>query len=1043
MEDQLVQILGNTLLSADGPRIQAELDLKRAQSNPAFPLSLANVGRHSSVSVEVRQVALSTLRLFIESNWSGENDDGPVIPIADNVKDQIRPLVLDLALNFDGDRKIKTAASFVVGKIANVDWPEQWPELLPALLNIIPTGSDSQLHGALKVLIDLVEESLSDDQFFSMAQNIVKVVYDTAINSNRKPTLRALAVSVFRGCFDLMDTVKDEHPKQVTAFAEDALNGWFPFSLEVLKLQMPERDPQDNTQPDSWSALIKLKFQVVKCLLKIRNVFPNLLLPHTPTFFQAIWQELSALESSYEYMYIDNEAQGRLEDADGLPYTLDFLVLEELDFLNQCMKASPVRKELEAQLTAHASAHQTPWLLDVSKIAASFGQIILEEQQLWDIDVSLYLAEEQSVSANYTPRTACGDILIKVGEWLDQKALEGLYAYTKSVFMESSSWRRQESALYLLNMLLRDCLDCSRTVSPELSQAFLEFVNYAINQPEEPLLRARGYLVAGILSQCNGIAAGLMDRTIDAIISEESALVQAACIKATEAFISSDVNGVVGNTQLQAKIVGAISQWISAQDMTEIEQADDLLVTVAEALRAAIRIDKRVASSPDVPALDHLFLIAKHGSNNWQVTMLICETFEDIVQTMSDPAAYQALCQKVLPTLAGAFNVADITSNNPLVVFAAELMTSLTQYGSNPLPAGFVAATLPKLTRLLMESNDGEILRPGAESVKYLLAHDHEQVFNYQDENNRSGLEVCLHIIDRLLGTSIEDNAASEVGGLAAELVEKAGHERLGPFLPQLLQAVANRLATAKAAPFIQSLILVFARLSLVGAHDVVEFLTTIEINGQTGLQVVLAKWLENSVNFAGYDEIRQNVIALSKLYSLNDARVAQTMVKGDLIITTSDRIMTRSRAKQSMAQPDLSSILTPLNIIADPDRYTIIPAPLKILKVLIEELLSASGFTSAPGGASAAAAELADEDNENDGWEDDPDAIDLNLGSTKADLMGYLEASNMRHRDDETQQYLSEFFVAAARDNIAGFGEWYNNLTDDEKAKLSAVANQ
>jgi len=51
---------------------------------------------------------------------------------------------------------------------------------------------------------------------------------------------------------------------------------------------------------------------------------------------------------------------------------------------------------------------------------------------------------------------------------------------------------------------------------------------------------------------------------------------------------------------------------------------------------------------------------------------------------------------------------------------------------------------------------------------------------------------------------------------------------------------------------------LVFARLSLVGAHDVVEFLSQIEINGQNGLQVVLSKWLENSVNFAGYDEIRQ-----------------------------------------------------------------------------------------------------------------------------------------------------------------------------------------
>jgi hypothetical protein len=112
MEDQLVQVLANTQLAAEGPRKQAELDLKHVQSNPAYPLSLANISRHTSIPVEVRQAALSTLRRFIENNWSGENDDGPVIPIADDVKDQIRPLILDLALNCEDDRKIKTAARY-------------------------------------------------------------------------------------------------------------------------------------------------------------------------------------------------------------------------------------------------------------------------------------------------------------------------------------------------------------------------------------------------------------------------------------------------------------------------------------------------------------------------------------------------------------------------------------------------------------------------------------------------------------------------------------------------------------------------------------------------------------------------------------------------------------------------------------------------------------------------------------------------------------------------------------------------------------------
>lgn len=43
-------------------------------------------------------------------------------------------------------------------------------------------------------------------------------------------------------------------------------------------------------------------------------------------------------------------------------------------------------------------------------------------------------------------------------------------------------------------------------------------------------------------------------------------------------------------------------------------------------------------------------------------------------------------------------------------------------------------------------------------------------------------------------------------------------------------------------------------------------------------------------------------MIALSKLYSLNDPRLAQTQVKGDLIVNKDDGLIkTRSRAKQSM----------------------------------------------------------------------------------------------------------------------------------------------
>ncbi|KEZ41425.1 Importin-beta domain-containing protein [Scedosporium apiospermum] len=1025
MDDELVQVLTNTQSPDQPVRHQAELALNHAKSNPAFPVSLANVAAHTSVDTSVRQAALSSLRLFIESNWNPDDQDvEPVIAISDEARAQLRRILLELTLSPEENRKVKIAASYAVGKMAIHDLPDKWPELLPNLLSIIPTGTDAQVHGALRTISDIVEDSLSEDQFFSMARDIIKALTVVALDENRTPTIRSLSVSVFRSCFDLMDIVKEEHPKEVKAFGDELLKEWGPFFLQALKARLPNEPVTASCQPQSWNGLIMLKLQVLKTLLKIRTVLPQLISAQALDYFSAVWEELLALQGPHKELYLDNNAQDRLEDIDNLPYSLDFLILEELDLIHQFLRAPPVHAQLDAQLQAHPSAQETPWLTEIMKTLVAFSRITQEEEGLWDIDCSLYLAEEASASANYTSRTAAGDVLIKLGETYSQAALDGLFGYTQTLFTGEAAgdWRSQEAALYLFNMLASDFDDMGKTIPEQTARAYLALVDYAINQAEWPLLRARGYLVGGTLTRSFATPDTLIERILQCINSEEAEVVRVACIKAVEHLVRAKRV----TPEHQIPIIQAISQYMQNKDPEDMEDADELLVTIAESLRLVINVDHRVALATNVQPVDILFTLARHGASNFQVTMIVTESFEDIVRNLTDPTSYTALSAKVLPIITAAFDVANLTQDDPLVTVAVELLVVLIQHGTEPLPPGFISATLPKLKRLLMEAVEGEVLRPAAESLKYLLMHDHHQVFGWHDESGQSGLDVCLLVIDRLLGSAIEDNSASEVGGLAAELVEKAGHERLGPYLPQLLRAVATRLSTAQAAPFIQSLILVFARLSLVGAHDVVEFLSQIQIGDQSGLHVVLGKWLENSVNFAGYDEIRQNVIALSKLYSLNDPRLSQTMVKGDLIVTDTDRIKTRSRAKQN------------------PDQYTIIPASLKILKVLIQELLSASGSgrAAATAAALAAAAEL-EEDDGDDNWEDEPDSVDLGLGTSKSDLYAFIESSGSRQQDDETQAYLTEFFVSAARDNVANFQEWYTMLTDEERTKLQELASQ
>jgi len=309
---------------------------------------------------------------------------------------------------------------------------------------------------------------------------------------------------------------------------------------------------------------------------------------------------------------------------------------------------------------------------------------------------------------------------------------------------------------------------------------------------------------------------------------------------------------------LQGSIITALSNYLAKQDLQELTEGDDLMVTLVETLRDAIALDPRICLTGS--GLDLLFTLASHGANNFNLTLLVNEVFEDIAISIASQGdqAYTQLCSRTLPTLMSAFDVGTLTEENNLTTLAAELLAVLTAHGSEPLPPGFIATVMPKLTRLLLGSSEEELLKSCTIAVKNMLSHDYKQLFSYHDESGKGGLEIVLVIIDRLLGDSVDDNAASEVGGLAAEVVEKAGAERLGPYLMQLLSAVAIRLGSASGAQFIQSLILVFARLSLVSAREVVDFLSQVQVGNETGLQVVMGKWLENSVNFAGYDEIRQ-----------------------------------------------------------------------------------------------------------------------------------------------------------------------------------------
>lgn len=534
------------------------------------------------------------------------------------------------------------------------------------------------------MLADLVEDGFSEGQFFGVAQELVNTVQGVAQNVQIEPALRALAVSVFRCCFDTLEMVLEDHKAAVKSFAEQGVNSWMPLFVDVMSMKLPAK----SEQPDLYNGVIALKLQVVKVLMRVRIMFPTILQPRSMALFSATWEELSTLASLYQSCYIDDNQDGRLEDPDGLPYTLDFLAVDDLDFLQACFRAPPVAKELAAQLrAAQSQGSPSNWVINLLRLATIYAQITNEEEAMWELDTNVFLSEETGVTAHYTPRTACGDLIVKFGEKHSKPTLDALLSMLNQ---SEKSPRSQESTLYLVNqMLLEWGDDEDRTPDAALSAALLDTAKYAI-QHNNLFLRARGFLVASTLvkigdqiiqSQCGP----LLEATLQAVVADEAEVVQASCIRALQNYLSSVPKSL--SKPLQNNIITAIAHWYGTKDAADFAEGDDLIVTVLETLRDTIMLDPTICISGE--GMNLLFSVASRAASNFQVTALVSEVFEEICESIEDLGVqqYTELCDKTVPSLAGAFEVSDLKEENPLAIvslFFHDSLLLLTHFSLRP-----------------------------------------------------------------------------------------------------------------------------------------------------------------------------------------------------------------------------------------------------------------------------------------------------------------------------------------------------------------------
>jgi len=1007
-------------------RGNAEKQLQTLQSSPEFPVSLARLSLSQELAIPQRQLAAVTLKQYIESHWSSKNEKfvGPEPP--EEVKQTVRDLLLRGLT--DPDTKIRVASAYAVSKVAHNDWPEDWPNLFNVLLDLIKSSNPNDVHGAMRVLTELISNDITVEQFPQIAPVLCPQLLAILTNDSQYSLrTRGRAVSIFRNCLEMVFMIKEEHAAAAEQFLTPIMPQWYEVFLAILKHQ---------TQGDDERRLEEygLKLEVVKCINMIVIALPKFISPLLPQLFEPVWMDLLDLRSRYinEFVTDGGEANGSFQDSDGDIIGFESLLYAQFEFI----VAASRKKSMKAIFLGQDG--NADFLKEMLWVTMSYMQMTEEQVEMWLTDANQFVADEEDDTYTYNVRVAAVDLLTALELRFPKEFFPALGHAVQRHLGESNAsraagnsdwWKIQEACLMAVGRtseeLIQALQDKEAPVSFDLAGLFEHVVLENMKLTEFPFAQGRAFVFASEYAQVlpTNLAEQYVRAAVEALKTTDGTIpVKISALKALNNFCK----------HLDPQFISAYQTPIMEGSCQLLPYtSEESLLLVLETLTAAIKINKEVTASYESVLVPSLLEVWKNHPSDSLLASYVLDLFDDLAK---NEIMYVSLCSKILPYMREVL-VSGI-QEMPMLASAIDMVAGLARGGASPLLPEFVDQFFPPLMHVLWTVNDNEVLQSGQQCLKTFIGKDSAHLVQWRDQSGKSGLQYVVEFVANLLTPDHSESEALFVGDLIVKLIQKAGND-IGPVLPDLLNVIISRLTVSKTPSFIQSLILVFAHLINTQMETVVQFLVSVNIDGRNGLDILLPVWCENHDSFSGFYALKVSSIALSKLFLLSDPRLQSISVKGDIIVPAGGRIVTRSQSKQS------------------PDQYTTTQVPIKIVKLLVSELNNSPNAEN-----QGADEEFAESGDEEDGEWEDEDESPFVAADDFAFLSELLESNGFDEDDDDEENdpdlkndpifqtnlkdYLTDFFRNCASHNVNHFMDiCQHHLNQEEKSKLEQVLTQ
>lgn len=809
------------------------------------------------------------------------------------------------ALLSDDSGMVRKAAGMAIAAIGGRDYPEEWPELLPALLGCLTPeagGGDLRLvHGSIRCL-SFFAENLPTQHVAAAMSKMLPELMRVAGDAESYPTrLRARAAGAARHLFTPLGSViavrgaaSDEARAVLMSLLPDLvslLNGILvaPATAEAAAL-----DASD-------AGLLHSALRVYVGLLK---EFPEEVEAHLEAVAGTIVSFSEWLRPLYEAGIVAENLAEADYDSDGEMMGMAPLSMETLASLSQ-LAGTPRKAYRRGFKEVMPSVVET---------TLGFMQLTAAQLESWADDPYEFVADEDDDSLNSSVRHCGEELLAELVETQESSVVQAVVAAAAPRLaaaverlvagedLPDAVWRPTEAALLALGAVapvIVDQVSSARGAAaagkatkkkgvdiPALLGALQGLCGAREDVPvPNAFIAGRALWLAARLAQVVPVEQCLpfTGAASAGLAADQPIPVRVAACRALQQYCKRLPAETVRPLLPQA--ISHTAALISAADGT----ADATEATMALAIgtmRALLRADTLVAGAV-APAL------ALPLTSLWTQLIthrLLGDGVRDCLATMAaSPDGLPHVASQLLPHLTAVMsNTAD---HEPGVVEQVlEVARSLVDHSgravdadgddSGVIPDSVFSLLVPIVT-LVCTTDDGSAMRSGADTLASFVHVATRQVLELTLPDGTSGIQAIVSAAEVLLNPeTVSDDAAEYAGKLVLALATKCGDALPADVLPAMLQAAGARLAVSRLSGIIQALTCVFAALvHSHGAEAVVDVLSTAELLGP-----VCSQWAANLPEFEGAFDRKLCYISLISLLRCPAAlaAVGELVVDGD-----------------------------------------------------------------------------------------------------------------------------------------------------------------